>query len=104
MSLREEISEMLEVLEGEMAVASLTYASVTYPCSASTEKRGTVIVVGGEQVEIQMTLFVRRTAMATAPRTGRTLTYNALSYRILEVGTPQPGSHWEIDVGDVNGG
>ena len=112
-------------VNGTLQSQTFTWQGASYACLASSLKRGTVIVVGGKEVEISLTLFVRKevlptqvtvdslviTADSTAykadnmsapPRSGNKLTHRNITYRVAAVAEVAGGSHWEIDLMDVN--
>lgn len=75
----------------------------TVACVASTLKRGTSIVVGGVEVDVTLTVFVAKPDLASKPNEGNgKVTYQDRTYRIAAVAEVFGGSHYEIDLGDLN--
>ena len=86
--------------------------NVSATVAATLTKRGAVLVIGGKEVEITLTLRVRWTGTnaagvawefteAVKPKAGERLTYKGKPYRIAQVSDAH-GAFLEIDVIDVN--
>jgi hypothetical protein len=70
------------------------------PCVISTLKRGTVLEVGGFAAEIAFTLIVRQADIETPPVAGKTVVFNATTYRVLNAASTAGGSSYEFDLGN----
>lgn len=114
----------LELLEDLTGNQTCTINGVRYPCIPSTLRRGTIIVVGGREEEIQGSVTIRKslfdrftadmdrmtvdstffTADQTAQKPGRSgqrLTKDEREYRILSRSESPDGSHYRFDLGAV---
>lgn len=90
-----------------------TGSGLTYPVAPTLIRRGAVLVVGGKEVEIKLTLRVRFAGTRasgqawefdTLPKQGDRVTYPSTSgtdYRIAQVNNAH-GAFLEIDLTDVN--
>lgn len=75
----------------------------TIACVVSTLKRGTVLVTGGMEAEVALTLIVRQSDIAgTVPTAGKTVVHGGATYRVLAVGKTAGGTSYEFDLGSVN--
>jgi len=82
---------------------TFTFAAATISCVASTLKRGTMVVIGGIEAEVGLTLIVRQADITgTVPTANKTLTYDSNSYRVLAVSKTAGGSSYEFDLGNPN--
>lgn len=128
MSIRKSIERGLQHLERRAAVDRLgtaqtfTWKGKEIPCVPSSLLRGTVIIVGGNEEIIDLTLFVRRIHFITfdstlitmdndlltmdndtpVPVAGRKLTFRGKQYRILTAKESGPESHFELNLADPN--
>ncbi len=86
--------------------------NVTATVAATLTKRGAVLVIGGKEVEIALTLRVRWSGTNAAgteweftaelmPKAGQRVTYKGKPYRIAQVSDAH-GAFMEIDVIDPN--
>lgn len=96
-----ELSRALTGLETLMGTPVCTLSGADFRCTPSTLRKGTEIVVGGMAVTITLTLIVR-VDTGMAPTTGKQIVYSGTTYRIVNVGKAPGGSHYEIDVADLN--
>lgn len=90
--------ERLHALQGSPV---FTWLGTDYDCTASTLRRGTVLIVGGLEAEIALTLSVVISEMedaASQPTAGKTLIYDSVTYRIARVGKIVGSSHYEIEL------
>lgn len=103
MSIAHDLKTGLREMERALGSPVATIDGSGYACSSGSLRRGTVIIVGGMEVEISNTLFIRTDVMPTAPKAGVSkATVNGTQYRIVAVNKPAPGSHWELDLADLN--
>jgi hypothetical protein len=96
--LSESLNRAQTELESNLGSPTFTYASTHYLCTPSTLRRGNVLVIGGKEIEVALTLIVRKTLLATAPAIGKTLVFDSITYRVVNVLTAAGGSHFEIDL------
>jgi len=84
----------------EVALGSptLTIGATSYLCVPSLLRRGNLLVIGGKEATVALTLLVRRDVLATSPALGSKLTHGGVTYRVLHVSTAPGGSHWELDL------
>jgi hypothetical protein len=97
--------QALSDLEGLLGTPEFTWIGVDYPCVVSTLARGTTIDWGGALVDIKFSIIVRTevTKGSAQPFTaGKTLEYEEIEYRIVQVRQPAPGAHWHLDLIDAN--
>jgi hypothetical protein len=130
MSLRDELAEMFGELQRELAdgdgnVQTCEFKGFELPCIPSTERRSSVLSVGGFEEVISLTLILLKsdlpeevtidmdtlTADSTLleadsdtkwPEAGRIITFRRRDYRILSVDDPPPGVHFEIQLGSIH--
>lgn len=104
-----------------------TLAGRSIKCSVSSLRRGVLIVIGGNEVQIDLTLFFRRIHFLTAdeiyvtgdteeytadhvgppPRAGDLIRYpgqDGTPYRVVSVREGGPRGHIEVDVADEHSG
>jgi hypothetical protein len=119
----------MKLLEGA-APATFIYRNGRYPCIPTTERRGAIVVIGGVEHEVSLSLIVRKDAVprgitvdaddisvdwsardvltadagadppAKTPYAGRRVGTNSRLYRIIAVRDDPVGSHWTIDLAD----
>ena len=96
----------------------------TFPCVVGTESRGNLLTVGGKELEVQFTLFIRIGAIGergtrlstdwwlttadstlinaddftSRPRTGETVRYKGRRYRIGDVRTDNDEGAWRLEL------
>lgn len=80
---------------------TFVFIAETIACVTSSLKRGTVIVIGGEEAEIGLTLIVRQSdIVGTVPTAGKTITHAGATYKVLNVTKTAGGSSYEFDLGN----
>lgn len=84
-----------------------------YPCAPTTQRRGAMLVIGGQEIDISLTLRVRysgRTAagrtwdfgdLTAIPKKGDRLIFGGKNYRIVDVVNAH-GAFLEINCQDAN--
>lgn len=98
--------------EADLGGYSMNWSGVAYPAAATTLKRGAVLVIGGKEVEITITLRVRWTGTNAAgvqwewtadtmPKTGDKVTWKGKTYRIAAVNNAHE-TFVEFDLIDAN--
>ena len=119
----------MRALEGPTP-ATFIYRNGRYPCIPTTERRGLIVVLGGNEHEVSLSLLVRKDAVPRAitvdsddisvdwqardvltadadsdppavnPYAGRRIGKSNRLYRIIAVRDDPVGSHWTIDLAD----
>ena len=120
---------MLEGLQmpGDLtAPATCTYRGRTFPCVVSTENRGETLMIGGVQLEVQLTIIIRKEVMvpfsgadsgwitgddgnstidwdAIEPRAGKDIHLDSRNrmYRIVRTRQDGAESHYALDCVDA---
>lgn len=100
--------------ENDLGLPVMVWNSQSITCAATLTKRGAVLVIGGKEVEIALTLRVRwsgtnaagrewefTTAENGMPKAGERVNYKGKNYRIAAVNDAH-GAFLEIDLIDVN--
>lgn len=121
-------NQALRTTERFLDTPTIVYMGTSIPCTISTERRGLELQVGGHIQTVQMSLIVRRTAIATAALTmdstlitmdstiftmdatsttpefksRRRLTKGARVYRIASLVEDPTQTFIEVDLVDVN--
>jgi hypothetical protein len=127
--LRKEIQRDLERIEsemgqededGEIVAQTFTWKGAEVPCIPTSIRRGLSFEEGGNMVEIDCTLIVRRNEFLTVdttlitvdselysadsdlptPVAGRTLIFRGKTYRIITARESGPRSHYELSIAD----
>lgn len=81
---------------------ALTWNGDPVACVPSSTRRGTVIIIGGVEAEIRLTLIARVALFTgTQPTAGKPVTYGGTVYRIAAV-TKTLGGNYELDLMDAN--
>jgi len=103
----DEVRADCEEAETDLGGKTMTWSGGSYPVAPSLIRRGAVLVVGGKEVEIKLTLRVRFAGTGweftgeTLPKQGQLVTYGARSYRIAQVNNAHE-AFMEIDLMDNN--
>lgn len=95
----------LKDLEKNIGEPTFTWLGIEYTCSKSSLRKGVSVEFGGKIFEIQFTLIVRKSVIASAAlpvEPGKTLTVDGAEYRVAFVRDPSPGAHFQYDLIDVN--
>ena len=130
LAIRNLIVAGLKLLEGGNP-ATFIYRDGRYPCVATTERRGAIVISGGVEYEVSLSLLVRKAATpgivyamdedisvdwaaqdvltagagstptAYAPFAARRIGKDNRLYRIISVNDNPSGSHWTIDLTDA---
>lgn len=130
MILQAGMDNMLRLLEAIQAPPGITnhvaiWRGIQYPCSVSTEHRGEMVQLGGDMVEVQMTIVIRKSALdpmldvstlditadsilvtadsdliPPAPNHSIELTSRHREYRIAQVKLDGCESHYSLDLVD----
>lgn len=109
-SFLDEVASDLSEAETDLGGEMMTWNAQRYPVAASLVRRGAVLVVGGKEIEIKLTLRVayegRTTAgrdweFSTLPKHGERVTFNDINYRIAQVNNAH-SAFLEIDLMDAN--
>lgn len=124
----DELESPLEELEDDLGSATFTFKGVAYPCILGTESRGSDLVSGGFEPDVDLVILVRRSQMpstltadsttitadstlytadndTTNPRPGNTASTSvngSRAYRVVELRLVPGGSHYEIRCVDAN--
>lgn len=128
------VSELYEFLRDGLleleasTLATIDYREATLPCVPSYERRGVLVDVGGNPVQVEFSISIRRELFITgdstmvtgdsdqwtgdsdlpAPCSGQKgrdiMTYLGREYRVLTVARSPDGSHFLIDFGDPDSG
>lgn len=128
MSLRREIESSLEEAERDLDTPVVSYRGKALPCIPMFERRGVLVDVGGNPLEVQFGIRIRREFFITGDSTQTTgdteswtgdsdlpapcsgqkgrdiMTYLGRDYRVLTVARSPDGSHFVIDFGDPDSG
>jgi hypothetical protein len=112
MSLKDELEPALEEMEEDLDYPTFVWRGLKFRCIPNTLLRGTTVVLGGYQVEITLSLIVRKEELGTAaPSAGQVITYpdsvpvadpSARLYRIASVGDPSSHAHVSLNLTDSN--
>lgn len=103
MALADEIRDGLSELETELGSEEFTHGGNNYVCSATSLNRGEIVMIGGIDVEIEMTLLVRPAVITGAvPAIGDAVTFRSTSYRVGRIKTGPATSHYQFDLIDPN--
>lgn len=98
--------------ESDLGNRVMTWNGFNYPAAPSTVRRGAILVIGGKEVEIKLTLRVRYDGTksngqtwdfgaADLPKHGELVTFNSIVYRIAQVNNAH-STFLEIDLMDRN--
>lgn len=98
--------------ENDLGLPVLVWNGQSITCAATLTKRGAILVIGGKEVEISLTLRVRwsgtnaagrpwELTADTLPKSGDRVTYKGKPYRIAQVSDAH-GAFVEIDLIDTN--
>ena len=95
--------------ETDLGAQTMTWNGLIFPCASTLVRRGAVLVIGGKEVEIKLTLRVRYTGtragvtweLETLPKQGERVVFKSVSYRIAQVSSAHE-AFIEIDLMDVN--
>jgi len=110
MSFLDDVKADCTEAETDLGSRVMTWNSFDYPAAASTIRRGAVLVIGGKEVEIKLTLRVRYDGtksngqtweFTTLPKQGELVTYESIAYRIAMVNNAH-STFLEIDLADRN--
>lgn len=88
--------------EGAQGSPVFIWLGNTYACSVSTERRGAVVVVGGKEAVIGLTLIVRQSVLsgaASLPSEGKIVMHAARTFRVLTRAATAGGATYEFDLG-----
>ena len=116
------VADGLQDLESDLGPETFTWKGVEVPCIPSSLKAGSIVVFGGHELAVTLTLVVRKSNFLTAdsslltvdsdlvtvdqdmphPVAGKTLVFRSKTYRILSAKEPSTRSHYELDLGDPN--
>lgn len=108
----DEVMADCEEAETDLGGKTMTWREGVYPVAPSLIRRGAMLVVGGKEVEIKLTLRVRWSGTSTdggtwsldadaLPKQGQTLVYGGKTYRIAQVNNAHE-AFIEIDLMDNN--
>ena len=95
--------------ETDLGAQTVTWNGAIYPCASTLVRRGAVLVIGGKEVEIKLSLRVRYTGtragvtweLTTLPKQGERVIYKSITYRIAQVSDAH-GAFVELDLAEVN--
>lgn len=95
--------------ETDLGAKTMVWSGSTYPCASTLVRRGAVLVIGGKEVEITLTLRVRYTGirngatweLTTLPKQGERVVFNSITYRIAQVNNAH-SAFLELDLMDNN--
>lgn len=96
------MNSALSEFEKDHGEPQLTYKGSTVSCIPSTENRSMPLEIDGFELQVDLTLIVRKAVLPTKPQNHDPLRYGSKDYKILRVGEPASGSHWEIGLKDPN--
>lgn len=71
--------------ETDLGAKTAIVNGITYSVAATLTRRDTILVIGGQEVEIKLTLRIRWTEGDTLPAAGQRVTFNSVIYRIAQV-------------------
>ncbi len=108
----DEVAEDCKEAETDLGGRTMVWAEKTYTVAPSLIRRGAVLVIGGKEVEIKLTLRVRWSGtnadgVAWAftaddmPKAGEKVYYAPRNYRIAQVNDAH-GAFLELDLMDAN--
>lgn len=108
----DEVTEDCREAETDLGGKTMTWSGGNYPVAPSLVRRGAVLVVGGKEVEIKLTLRVRWSGTKTSgqpwefstdamPKQGQLVGYGSQNYRIVQVNNAHE-AFLEIDLMDAN--
>lgn len=111
MSIKHELQSVLRELEHDLApdpsaglhAPRFTWAGKEWPCAPSTIRRGSTLEIGGFNITFELSLHVRKNAVSTTdnhtvfssvtqPSSGDKVTYNTVTYRVLNVDNLHEGA------------
>ncbi len=96
--------------ETDLGAKTMVWSDVSYPVASTLVRRGAVLVIGGKEVEIKLTLRVRYEGtrsngltweIATLPKQGEKVVFNSITYRIAQVNNAH-NAFLELDLMDNN--
>ena len=96
--------------ETDLGGFTATWNGSSYPCASSLVRRGAVLIIGGKEVEIKLTLRIRYEGtranglaweFTTLPKQGERVVFKSINYRIAQVSNAHE-SFIELDLMDVN--
>lgn len=111
-----EVAEDCRAAEEDLGQPTMVWhdgtRNVTATVAGTLTKRGAILVIGGKEVEITLTIRVRWSGTnaagvawlfteAVKPKSGDRITHKGKPYRIAQVGDAH-GAFLEIDLIDVN--
>lgn len=105
-----EVQRDCQEAERDLGSATMLWSGNSYPVAASLIRRGAMLVIGGKEVEIKLTLRVRYSGITSAgrawefttlPKQGERVTHKDTIYRIAQVNNAHE-TFIEIDLMDVN--
>lgn len=105
----DEVSADCLEAETDLGGKLMTWNGDDYPCAASLVMRGSSLIVGGREVELRITLRVRRSGsfdgrtwtFTSFPKHGDRVTYGGTDYRIALVDNAHE-AFLQIHLMDVN--
>lgn len=80
MSAIDELQRDIKELEGDFGSRTFTWGGSTYACVSSSEDRGIQIELGGNTVEISLSLIVRNELFTTPPASMDKITFNGSTF------------------------
>jgi len=95
--------------ETDLGAQTVTWNGAIYPVASTLVRRGAVLVIGGKEVEIKLSLRVRYTGtragitweLTTLPKQGERVIYKSITYRIAQV-IDAHGAFVELDLAEIN--
>ncbi len=110
----DEVANDCQEAETDLGGRSMAWNGATYPVAGTLVRRGAVLVIGGKEVEIKLTLRVRYAGTRaggqtwtfdTLPKQGERVSYptsgTTIEYRIAQVNNAHD-TFLEIDLMDIN--
>ena len=80
-------------------VNTCSWNTQTLPVVASQLQRGAIIVIGGAEVSIGLTLYIDQSKITSGtPASGQVLTFKSVQYRIARATRSSSDSHWKIEL------
>lgn len=110
MSFLDEVRQDCLEAESDLGSATMNWSGTSYPVAATLTRRGAILVIGGKEVEIRLTLRVRMSGNRSGggsweftdlPKQGELVIYKDTTYRIAQVNRAHT-SFLEIDLMDRN--
>lgn len=97
------LNTSMERLETDLGGLTMTYAGSSYACTPNTLQKGNVLVLGGKEAVVSLSLLVRQSLFgSTKPYTGKRVTYAAKTYRIIRVDSDGANTHYTLHLEDVS--